>query len=379
MSKYSRPTGSYISFMSNQVKAHGGINLAQGIPGFMPPNELLQILSQICMNPIHQYAPGTGNKKLLSGLVKHYSQYYNYKLENFLVTNGGTEALTIIYTYLMGKIEGNFTSLAFNPVYEVYNNLPKIFKKKFIKFNYEDNGSIDFNKLLSTIKQNNVKIIFINTPGNPYGRFWTKEEFNTIIEMSERENFFIILDAVYNELYFNEKPYIPLEKLNKRIFYTNSFSKVFSITGWRIGYLITHPDHITEIQNIHDYIGLCSPSILQEALAIYIKESNFGKEYVSSLRLNLQKSFNLLSYKLKDLGFTIPSTKGGYFIWAKLPKQYSDGFKFTMDLYNKEKVAVIPGVHFSEECNNYIRINIAREENEIIEALKRIERFVKTK
>ena len=363
--------------MSNLVKKHGGINLAQGIPGFMPPNELLQILSDACFEPIHQYAPGTGNKNLIEGLAKHYSQYSDYKPEDFLVTNGGTEALTIIYTYLKGIFEDDFTSLAFDPVYEVYNNLPKIFHNKFISFEYNKNGNIDFDKLQSTITTNNVKVIFINTPGNPYGRFWNKEEFDRILEMAEKYDFYIILDAVYNELYFEEKPYIPLERSNKRFFYTNSFSKVFSITGWRIGYIIAHPEHMTELQDIHDYIGLCSPSVLQEALARYIYESDFGKDYVNDLRIKLHKSFDYLSTKLTELGFTIPETKGGYFIWAKLPEKYANSFEFTMELYTKEKVAVIPGIHFSKNCNNYIRINIAREENEIVEAIKRIERFIK--
>jgi len=376
MSKYTRPTGSYISYMSNQVKEHGGINLAQGIPGFMPPTKLLKILSQVCFEPIHQYAPGTGNKNLLKGLAKHYSQYSDYTPENFLVTNGGTEALTIIYTYLMGILKSDFTSLAFDPVYEVYNNLPKIFHNNFISFEYDKDGNINFDKLQSTITKNNVKVIFINTPGNPYGKFWTKEEFNRIIDMAEKDDFYIILDAVYNELYFEEKPYIPLERPNKRIFYTNSFSKVFSITGWRIGYMIAHPSHMAELQNIHDYIGLCSPSVLQEALAKYIYKSDFGKDYVCELRTKLHKSFNYLSTKLTKLGFTIPATKGGYFIWAKLPEEYTDGFEFAMDLYTKERVAVIPGIHFSQNCNNYIRINIAREKNEIVKALERIERFI---
>ncbi len=140
---------------------------------------------------------------------------------------------------------------------------------------------------------------------------------------------------------------------------------------------MAHPTHMTELRNIHEYIGLCSPSVLQVALSRYIYKTGFGKEYVSNLRKKLHKSFNYLSRKLTELGFKIPKTKGGYFIWAKLPRKYTDGFEFAMDLYTKEKVAVIPGIHFSKNCNNYIRINIAREENEIVEAIKRIERFIK--
>lgn len=374
MNIYEKPSGSYISYMSNLVKEYGGINLAQGIPGFMPPKELLDILNSLTHKAVHQYAPGTGNKSLKEELSNHYN---NFNTDDFLITNGGTEAITIIFTYLMKILPDNFTTLAFDPVYEVYNNIPAIYNKKFISFSFDNDGNIDFQKLRNTIRENNVKLIFINTPGNPYGRFWSKKEFDIIIKMAKEENFYIILDAVYNELYFEEKPYLPLDNLNENIFYINSFSKLFSVTGWRIGYLVADKSHMSKIQQIHDYIGLCSPSILQEALALFIKESHFGKEYVSFLRENLKVSFNLLKPELEQLGFEIPETKGGYFIWAKLPNKYNDSFDFAMNLYNKEKLAVIPGIHFSENCNNYIRLNIARNTNEIKEAISRIKAFCK--
>jgi aspartate/methionine/tyrosine aminotransferase len=358
--------------MSNLVKEYGGINLAQGIPGFMPPKELLDILSSLAYEPVHQYAPGTGNKSLKEGLAEHYKVF---SADDFLITNGGTEAITIIYTYLMKIIKEDFTSLAFDPVYEVYNNLPAIYNKKFYRFSFETDGSIDFDKLRSTIRKENIKLIFINTPGNPYGRFWSKNECETIINMAKEENFYIILDAVYNELYFEEKPYLDLAHLNENVFYTNSFSKLFSVTGWRIGYLVADKSHMSKIQQIHDYIGLCSPSILQEALARYIKTSDFGNEYVQTLRDNLKKSFNLLKPELEKLGFEIPQTKGGYFIWAKLPSKYSDSFNFAMNLYDKEKLAVIPGVHFSEKFNDYIRLNIARDTDDIKEAISKLKAF----
>ncbi|MGB5988659.1 MAG: pyridoxal phosphate-dependent aminotransferase [Marinifilaceae bacterium] len=374
MNTYEKPTGSYISHMSNLVKEFGGINLAQGIPGFMPPKELLDILASLAYEPVHQYAPGTGNKSLKEGLANHYT---DFEVEDFLITNGGTEAITIIFTYLMKILPKNFTTLAFDPVYEVYNNLPSIYNKNFISFSFSSNGSLNIEKLRKTVREQNVKIVFINTPGNPYGRFWTKEEFDAIIKMGKKEDFYIIIDAVYNELYFEEKPYLPLDNLNENVFYTNSFSKLFSVTGWRIGYLVADKSHMTKIQHIHDYIGLCSPSVLQEALARFIKNSDFGRDYVSTIRENLKVSFNLLKPELEKLEFLIPETKGGYFIWAKLPERYTDSFDFAINLYNQQKLAVIPGIHFSKNCNNYIRFNIARNANEIYEAISRLKAFCK--
>jgi aspartate/methionine/tyrosine aminotransferase len=375
--KYQKPDGSYISFMSNKVKIFGGINFAQGIPGFDPPKELTNILSKIANDSIHQYAPGNGNNELLELLYIKYKSDFPFSKDDFLITQGGTEALSLLYTYFNKTLTKPFSALAFDPVYESYKYLPGIFSSDFVSFAFEEDFSIDFLKLEMTCDENNVKVIFLGSPGNPYGKIWSENEINNLLELSKKLNIYIVIDAVYRELYFNEKPYIPLDKFNSNLFYTNSFSKVFSITGWRIGYLIAHQDHMSKIKSIHDYTGLCAPSVLQQAIAEFLKKYDFGSNYISILRSKLTESYNHLSVELEKLGFEVPETKGGYFVWAKLPEKYTDGFKFAIDLYEEQKVAVIPGEHFSEKAKNYIRFNIAREKSEIDEGISRIKRFFK--
>jgi len=375
--KYQKPDGSYISFMSNKVKEFGGINLAQGIPGFNPPKELTDILSEISNKKIHQYAPGNGNNELLDLLLHKYQTEFSFTKDDFLITQGGTEALSLLYTYFNKILPKPFSALAFDPVYESYKYLPGIFNTDFVSFAFEEDFSIDFFKLEKRCDENNVKVIFLGSPGNPYGKIWSENEINSLLKLSKKLNIYIVIDAVYRELYFNEKPYVPLDQFYPNLFYTNSFSKLFSITGWRIGYLIAHQDHMSKIKSIHDYTGLCAPSVLQQTIVEYLKKYDFGKEYISNLRIRLKESYNHLAGELEKLGFIIPEIKGGYFIWAKLPEKYTDGFKFAIDLYQEQKVAVIPGEHFSENAKNYVRFNIAREKSEIDEGIIRIKRFFK--
>ena len=373
--KYLKPAGSYISFMSNKVKQFGGINFAQGIPGFDPPKELTNILARIADQKIHQYAPGNGNNELLDLLLQEYRNDFDFSKDDFIITQGGTEALSLLYTYFNKILSKPFSALAFDPVYESYKNLPGIFNTDFVSFPFESDSTVDFNMLEKVCKEHHVKVIFLGSPGNPFGRIWSKNEMNSLIELSKKLDVFIVLDAVYKELYFDDKPYIPLDQFYPNLFYTNSFSKLFSITGWRIGYLIAHHNHMPQIKAIHDYTGLCAPSVLQQAIAEYLKNSNFGKEYVADLRKKLAEGYNHLASELLKLGFEIPETKGGYFVWAKLPGKYPDGFRFAIDLYDEQKVAVIPGEHFSENAKDFIRLNIAREKQEIDEGIKRIKKF----
>ena len=192
-SKYQKPTGSYISFMSNKVKTYGGINLAQGIPGFDPPKELTNILSNISNDNLHQYAPGNGNNELLELLLTKYQEEFPFAKENFLILQGATEALSLLYIYFSKIIPKPFSALAFDPVYESYKYLPEIFNTDFISFSFESDSSIDFEKLEKACVNNNVKVIFLGSPGNPYGKIWTKSEINFLLDLSERLNIYIVL------------------------------------------------------------------------------------------------------------------------------------------------------------------------------------------
>ncbi len=372
MANYEKPKGSYISFMSNKVKAQGGINLAQGIPGFSPPEELLEILSHVSKKEVHQYAPGNGNDQLLNLLVDKYGRF---EKDDFLITNGATEAVSLLYTYFNNILDKPYSALAFEPTYESYKKLPEIFGDKFLSFPLSESGSVDFAKLRETCKNEHTKIIFLNTPGNPLGKIWSQSEVRELLKIAGEQDIYVIVDAVYQELYFDRKPYNPVDDFNDNLFYVNSFSKIFSITGWRIGYMIASQKHMPSIKSVHDYTGLCAPSVLQEALAKYVEDYNWGASYIRDLRESLSKSFNILKEQLSDLGFYIPEIEGGFFIWARLPGKWQDGFKFAMDLYNEEKVAVIPGEHFSDSKRGYIRFNVARNEKEMEEAVKRIDRF----
>ncbi len=374
--KYKKPGGSYISFMSNKVKTHGGINLAQGIPGFNPPEELTGFLSNLANENIHQYAPGSGNNELLELLLKKYQSDYAFTKDDFLILQGATEALSLLYIYFNKILPKPFSTLAFEPVYESYMHLPKIFNTGFVPFALDENSSVDFIQLESVCKEKNVKVIFIGTPGNPFGKIWSKQEIDNLLKLSKALDIFLVFDSVYRDLYFQEKPYIPLDQFYPNLFYVNSFSKILSITGWRVGYLVAHQKHMEHIKSIHDYTGLCAPSVLQEAIVRYLKNYNYGKLYISSLRENLKTSYQLLSTELKKLDFKIPETKGGYFVWAQLPKKgFSDGFKFAVDLYEQQRVAVIPGEHFSANAKNYIRLNIARPIAEVKEGIQRMKAF----
>ena len=372
-----RPDGSLISFMSNLVKKNGGINCAQGIPGFEPPKELIEELISAAKTPIHQYPAGNGNPELRALVASGLCGNCGISAENVLVTNGATEAISLIYLYLRQKTAGKFTVLSFDPVYESYANLPKIYGDRFLCEYPDDSGNFDFDALEERVKSEKVNLVLLCSPGNPLGKIWKKEEISRLYEICKKYGANLVFDAVYSDLYFGEKPYLPFELVDETLFVVSAFSKMLSITGWRVGYIVGSVQHIENLAKIHDYTGLCTPSVLQAAIAGYLEKNDFGRDYLAFLRGKVRESFEIMYSALQKSGFLMPSIDGGYFVWAKIPHGFDDGFKFAMDLYESKKVGTVPGIHFSEKGNDFIRISIAKEASEIAEAASRIADFVK--
>ena len=370
---------SYISIMSNKVKQFGGINLAQGLPGFVPPKELIACLQDVALLPVHQYPPATGNFALVEQIQNDYRKRLDLTAFKPLMTCGATEAISLIYNYLHLLIRDSYSVMAFNPAYESYRKLPELYRVPFIPFGNLDDTVVDFDFLEKEIEKNRVRIFFLSSPGNPHGRVFSSDEIQKMLELSFNHRFFLIVDDVYSELYFDHPSTLSLQKFHPYCFLVNSFSKRFSITGWRVGYLFAHESHFLAIKNLHDYTGLCVPSVLQEALSKFIAIPDVADIYVDSLRKEIVKGFDFYKSELLAMNFHIPSIDGGYFIWTRLPEPFVDGVEFAEELYRLQKVAVVPGIHFSDDARPWIRINIARPFGELDLALQGIKQFMKFK
>lgn len=368
--------GSLISLMSNKVKTHGGINLAQGIPAFAPPQSLLKQLQDTIAGPFHQYPPSEGHPGLRKYLEEKYIKR-GLTTHQFIITQGATEALSLCYNYLWSFSKGSLPSLTIDPAYESFIHLPRIFRQNLVLHVSDPAGLIDFDLLQNQIINNKIRLIFIASPGNPLGRTLQKKEWSNLFHLSAQYGFFVIADLVYDQLYYDHPQDIPFEEAHDRIFFVESFSKLFSITGWRIGALGFHSKHFYGIKNTHDYTGLCAPSILQEALYNFLcKQTETANKYLEQVRRQLSNNKQLASNILEENGFKVMPAQGGYFIWVRLPCGIDDALQFALNLYENTQTAVVPGVHFSKHAKNFIRINLARTQEEIQEGLRRLCDFI---
>jgi len=371
-----RPQGSLISYFSNRVKKEGGINLAQGTPGFPPPSELLELLSTLSTdNRLHQYAPGVGNYSLLEMLADKFSKSTYTTVDNLLMVQGATEGIFLSYFYLSTILDRPFSALSFDPVYESYPMLSHMLNIPFVYQDLESDLSVDFDALEASINAQGVKVIFVASPGNPLGKVWNRAEMEQLTRLAHKYDAYILFDAVYKDIYFEDPPFNPLELNDERIFYIDSFSKTLSITGWRVGYMITSTGHMENIRHIHDYTGLCVPSILQSAIGAYLAQADFSNTYREELKQKCRRSYEYAASVFTDLGFDVAPIQGGYFLWARLPEPLTSGLEFAQSLYESVQLGVVPGENFSPVKADYIRVNIAVEPPVMQDAAQRLRVF----
>lgn len=368
-------TGSWISYFSSKAQREGAINLAQGRPKYPPPKNLLIILKKLIKDKnLHQYAPGKGDFNLLKETLKIYKNYYDsLKEENILIVQGATEGLTLSFHFLKKKFKENFAIFSFEPFYESYPKLAKIFNIPL--YSVEINPfdlKWDLNKVEKIIFKKNIKGIILASPGNPLGKVWKEEEINFLRNLMKKNNGYLIFDGVYENLYFDEKPFIPLKEGLKNLIFISSYSKTLSITGWRIGYIIAEKKEMDFISSIHDYTDLSAPYILQRAISEYLKEGNL-EDFLKTLRKKLKKSYDFLEKEIDGEDLKLSKAEGGMFGWIKIK---NDCLDFANKLFDKEKVAVVPGINFSKKAKNFIRINLSIPFEEFKEGIGRIKNFI---
>lgn len=369
-----KPEGSLISHFSRLAMKAGGINLAQGRPGYPPPEKLLKALIRRIGEPdLHQYAPGNGIPGLLELLADRYGVHAPLTPDNLLVLNGATEGISLSFHYLTTILERPFSALSFDPVYEAYPRLAAIFGVPFIPFDFDPiTQEVDFDRLEETITRDRVKVILVASPGNPLGKVWTREEVVRLVEMAGRTGSYIIFDAVYEHIYFESVPYNPLDLQYERLFFVSSFSKTLSITGWRVGYLISKTGHMEKIRAIHDYTGLSAPHLLQWAILDFMQDEPALEAFTGETRKLCGNALQYLDGEMRRMGFSVPTIRGGFFLWARLPHSFSNGYDFAVDLFEKARVAIVPGENFSETKTDHVRLNMTLQLPEIEEAMRRL-------
>jgi|UniRef100_UPI0040488B73 methionine transaminase len=365
------------TIMSRMAQEENAINLAQGFPGFGSDPILLELVAKFTRDGNNQYAPMSGVSELklaLATKTQRTQGYFPDPESEVTIVSGATEAL---FSALSAVVRPGDEVLVLEPSYDSY--VPGILLNGgipvFVALNPTD-FSVDWELVASKITDK-TRAIVVNSPHNPSGQVWSKEDVAQLASLVSKSGIFVISDEVYEHILFDGKVHHSLgshPELRERTFVCGSFGKTFHVTGWKIGYCIAPVLLSQEFRKIHQYVTFSTVTPIQFALAEYLDDP---KHYLN-LPSFYQKKRDLFVEGLKSTPFNFQASQGSFFqlvSYAPLSKK-SDVY-VAEQMTRKLKVACIPvSVFYStKQDHQVLRFCFAKKEEELEEALRRIQKI----
>lgn len=369
-------TDSVIRRMTRISAKYGAINLSQGFPDFDPPKELLDRLAQVAYEGPHQYALTWGAQNFREALARkqeHFSGLAVDPNKEIVVTCGSTEAMMAA---VMSVVNPGEKVIVFSPFYENYG-ADAILSGAVPIYVPLNPPAFDFDpEVLEDAFRQGVKALILCNPSNPCGKVFTYEEMKLIADLAIKYDTFVITDEVYEHILYKPNKHIYMNTLpgmRERTITCNSLSKTYSITGWRLGYVIAPEEVIDRVKKVHDFLTVGAAAPLMEAAVVGL---NMPDSYYVDLQNHYQHMKALFTGGLKDLGFTFTDPQGAYYVMMdirKWKKKEETDVQFCEWLAAEVGVGAVPGSSFfREDVNHLIRFHFAKQDETLQGALDRL-------
>jgi aspartate/methionine/tyrosine aminotransferase len=376
-------TESVIREMTRINNQHDGINLAQGMPNFPPPKEIIEAAHRAIDGDFHQYAITWGTPRLRQAIADKYRKFYGMEIHpdrNVTVCCGSTE--TMLAT-LMAVLNPGDEVIIFEPFYENYGPgcIMSQAEPVYVPLEPPD-FSFDPDRLRKAVSPRTRAIIF-NSPNNPSGKVFSRAELQLIADVCLEHDLLAITDEIYEHILYDGERHIPIATLPgmaDRTITISGISKSYSVTGWRIGFAVANAELSVGIRRAHDFITVGAPHPLQEAAVTAL---NLPDTYYVYLRESYQARRDLLFGKVEEAGFRAFKPRGAYYILTDvahwLPEYgCADDHEFAMFLVKEIGVATVPGSSFystKELGRTKIRFCFPKTDDMLIEAGRRLQKL----
>jgi methionine aminotransferase len=363
--------------MSKLASDVGAINLAQGFPGFDCDPQLLSLVEKHLRSQLNQYAPMAGVPALREAIARKTLDCYQVSYDpdsEITITSGASEA---IFNAVTAVVRPGDEVLVFEPAYDSY--VPAIELNGGVPVYitlHAPEYQINWHDVAEKITDR-TRLILVNTPHNPSGRVWTRDDLNQLANLVRERDIWIVSDEVYEHILFDQRTHHSLmthPDLRERTFVVGSFGKTFHVTGWKIGYCLAPKALTTEFRKIHQYITFSTVTPIQYALADYLNEP----ERYRVLPDFYQRKRDLFLDHLRGSRFRFTPTEGSFFqtlSYADITSEpdYDLAVRLTHDI----GVASIPVSVFYQQKNDdkVLRFCFAKNDADVIEAADRLSRL----
>lgn len=345
--KASRFTESVIREMTRVAREHGAINLAQGFPDFPAPDALKEAAVRWIREDVNQYAVTWGSDRLRAAIGTYMQNRRGVTIDpdaQVTVCCGATEAMIAA---MMGVLDPGDEFLVPEPFYENYGPDGILADAVPLFVPMGDGFTLDIDAMRKASGPK-TRAVVLNTPHNPTGRVFNREELRALCEFVIERDLLLFTDEIYEEILFTGDHYCPLLEpgMAERTIVISGASKTFSVTGWRVGWIISPPALTGGIRKVHDFLTVGAPAPLQEAVAEALL---WEDEYFSTMREEYRQRREVMVAGLRDAGFPCEIPEGAYYAMVDISafqKSDEDDVAFAMRLVREAGVATVPGSSF---------------------------------
>jgi aspartate/methionine/tyrosine aminotransferase len=370
-------TESVIREMTRLALVHGAMNLAQGYPDFPAPAFIKQAAIDAITADVNQYAITWGSPRLRQAVAAKVRRFYGLDFDpdrEITVTCGATEAMMAT---MLAVVEPGDEVIVFEPFYENY--VPDAAMSgaglRFVTLHRPDFTS-DPAELRAAFSSR-TRAIIVNTPNNPSGKVFTRGELETIAALCQEFDCLCITDEIYEHILYDGRTHVPMATLPgmyERTVTISGLSKTFSVTGWRLGYVLAPPALSEAVRKVHDFLTVGAPAPLQEAAAVALEKAD---EYYGELRAMYDGKRRTLLAALREAGFRCHQPEGAYYIMAEFDALGFEGddTAFARFLTERVGVAPVPGSSFYRpggEGSRFVRFTFSKSEETLAEAARRL-------
>ena len=370
-------TDSVIRRMTRISMQYDAVNLSQGFPDFDPPQEIMTRLAEVAHEGPHQYAVTWGAQNFREALARKQTRCMGRNIDpnrEIVATCGSTEAMMCA---MMTVTNPGDKVVVFSPFYENYGADTILCGAEPIYVPLTPPAFTFDPEVLEDAFRQNPKALVLCNPSNPCGRVFTKAELEIIAALAEKYDTYVITDEVYEHIVYaphQHTYFATLPGMWERTISCSSLSKTYSITGWRLGYIIAPEEIIERAKKVHDFLTVGCAAPLMEAI---IPALNFGPEYYEDLLAKYTHKKELFLKGLDALNIAHTDPEGAYYVMLDISEfGYENDLTFCEDLAAKVGVGAVPGSSFFREpVNHLIRFHFAKNDETLYEALNRLEKI----
>lgn len=359
-------------FAEKVKKVDGAISLTIGQPDFPVPENVAEAMIKAIKENKTTYTSNAGIDELREEICTYLKSFsIEYDKDEICLTVGGSEGL---YSVLFALMNPGEKILIPGPAYPAYENISIMIDADVVHYKLNNDFTVNIEDIKEKLDTQDIKYLILSFPSNPTGAILTKDQRDDLVKIIKERDIVVITDEMYSAIIFDDYYSVAQEKeIKDKIIYVSGFSKIFSMTGLRIGYVACEEKYMKEIMKVHQYGVSCAPSIAQYGALEGLRNS---QNDVENMRKTFERRKDYCMKRLKELNIEVTEPNGAFYIFPSINKFNMPAEEFCEKLLNEGKLACVPGTAFGELGEGYMRISYCYSDEILKEAFDRLEKFL---